>query len=247
MNRYIRADLHRIFRRISRYIVLVLGFILLGLIIRSTAKTEGTTVYQIVDLLVKAVPYVAVAFGLVEYLYVYVDDFRAKTIQIAIGTGIRRRHVILAKWIEHGFVCIVDYAVLIAMIFGICGFYGISFSGAPAKDVHILFLFGWLKTFVCIGITMIVVFRTQATTGGLLLYLALCVGLVKGLASIIFEIKAIKPLHLSDYLFSSIIDVAKSRAIVGTVSIPHIAGIAAYIIVCYLAACLLFRKREMEF
>ena len=246
MIRYIKADFYRVFTKISRYIVLGLLFILLGVILYAVAKNNAT-VYQLVDLLVKAIPYVAVAFGLVEYIYVYVEDFKAKTMQIAIGTGIPRRKVVLTKWVEFGLLCLLDYIVMIALIFIICAFNGLRFEGDSAKDVYILFLFGWLKAFVCVGFTMIVVFRTQATTGGLLLYLALSAGVVKVLLSTIFDLNFLAPLHLSTILFSNLLETARSRAVLGTFSTLHIIGILIYIGVCYLATTLLFRKKELEF
>ena len=246
MGRYFRADMHRIFRRIPRYIVLALLLGLLGYIMYSATK-EDITIYQLVDVLVKAVPYVSAAFGLIEYIYVFAEDFKAKTMQIAIGTGISRRKVVMTKWFECGFLCVVDYAVLIALIFAAGGINGISFAGDPAIDVYLLFLFGWIKTFVCIGFTMILVFRVQATTGGMLLYLALCAGVVKLLLETVLDINALKPLGLSSLLFSNLIDTARSRAILGTFSAPHIAGIVIYAVACSIAAWLLFKKRELEF
>ena len=246
MFRYFHADMHRIFRRIPRYIIFAVLYVALGYIMYS-ATEEDVTIYQLVDVLVKAVPYVSVGFGLIEYIYVFVEDFKARTMQIAIGTGISRPQVVLTKWLELGVLCIVDYIILIAIIFIAGGINGISFAGDPAADVYILFIFGWLKTFVCMGFTMILVFSTQATTGGLILYIALSAGIVKAIFEMLLNIDLIKSLGLSSIIFSNLIDTARSRAILGTFSFLHILGIILYAAACYVATCLLFKKRELEF
>ena len=246
MGRYFIADMHRIFRRIPRYIIVVLLFGLLGYIMYSATKDE-VTIYQLVEVLVKAVPYISIGFGLIEYIYVFTEDFKAKTMQVAIGTGISRRKVILTKWLESGFLCAFDYIVLIAVIFIAGGINGISFAGDSAKDVYILFLFGWIKAFICTGMTMIVVFLSQATTGGMLLYLALSTGIIKLLLETLLDIDAIKFLGLSSILLSNLIDTARSRAILGTFSTSHIIGIIIYAAACYIASWMLFKNRELEF
>lgn len=247
MMRYMAADFLRIIKRIPRIIALVLVFGITGYIFYFFNKDGKTSVYELVDILVKIVPYISAVFGLAELISVYSDDFKAKTMQVAIGSGIGRPQVILAKWLETGILCLCDYLFFIVLIFVLSSIQGISFSGGPAVDVILLFVFGWVKAFVCIGMTQILLFGTLSFSGGVLLYLGLCSGIAGGLVSLLLDAEIISSLRLSSYLFTNLLEVAQSRAIIGTISLPQLLGILLYAAVSFVLSCLLFRKREMEF
>lgn len=245
MIRYLKADLHRISRRIPRYIALVLLYAVC--IIAALFFAEGRTIYEIINVMTKIIPYVCCIFGLIEYIYVYSDDVKAKTMQIAIGTGIHRGKVILTKWLELLILCVLDFIVLFVVFCVCCTVRGASLSGEPAADIIILILFGLIKIMGCVGFTMIFHFRTQNASTGMLVYLASAFGIVNMFFSTLVTIGFLKNLPLSSMLFDSLLDVARARAIIGSFSFPHILGIVIYLVAAYFITLKLFEKRELEF
>lgn len=245
MNKYMKADLYRIRTRIPRYIVLVIMMALMGLILFFVSKEQ--TIYQMTDMLTKAITYACPLLGLVEYLFVYGDDFKAKTMQIAIGTGVKRRHVVLAKWLEVIILCVIDYVILFAIILFVCLLRGIQLDAGPVVDILILLLFGLVKTTACIGVTMILVFATQGTALGMLLYLAEMTGIVNTIFKLVFSFKHIEKLRLDRFLLTNLENIACSRMIVGTFSVGHVLGIIIYFAAFYIIATHVFKRKELEF
>ena len=245
MNRYMRADLHRIFRRIPRYIALVLLYAGLAAIMLFLAK--GRSVYEIVEILVKYISYYMVLFGLVEFIFVFNDDFVAKTMQVAIGTGICRRRVVLGKWAEHAMLCMLDFLVTVALIIICSAVRGAVFSGEPAGDVLILMLFALLKVIGATGFAMIITFITQNTSAGMMVYLVTVFGITAALVGEIIQIGPLQSLHLARYTYWEILQAGKSKMLIGTYSLPVILGIAAYLFLFGFVAVKLFKKRELEF
>lgn len=245
MIRYMKADLHRISRRIPRYISLLCVFAVLVILMLVILK--GKTPFEIVDLMTKIVPYLCGIFGLLEYIFVYSDDLKAKTMQIAIGTGISRRRVVLAKWIETAVLCILDILMLIILILVCSALKGAVFSGEPVRDLCILFFFGLIKVLGAVGFTMIFVFWTQNASAGMLLFLAFMLGIVNLLFDSIASIGPLEGLHLSSFLFSNLLDAAKSRLIIGTFSPAYFLGLIIYLAAFYFITVKLFERCELEF
>lgn len=245
MINYIKADLLRIFKRIPRYIVLVAGLGVLTAIMLSLAKEKS--VYEIVDIATKAMPYICALFGIIEFSFVYTDDIKAKTMQIAIGRGIGRGQVILAKWIEHTLMCLLDCILVVAVIIICSNIRGAMFSGEPAADVFILMLFGMVKVIGAAGITMIVVFATLNPVLSVIVYICSVFGILGLIFSLIVTIGPLENAGLEKFVFTNLIETAKTRMIVGTVSVGHLLGILAYLAVFYIIALTVFEKQELEF
>ena len=246
MNRYMKADFYRIFGRVSRYITLAVLFVAFGAFLY--VVSDGSTPYELVETLTKAMNIaICPVFALVEYGVVYSDDMKAKTMQIAIGTGISRKKVIFTKWLEIVILTALDVIVVLGIAFVISILRGSVFSGEPLRDVFVLTGFSLLKVAGAAAITSILLFRTMNATLGLVLFILSAFDILYFLASALVTIGPLEALHLDQYLFTSFLEAAKSRAVIGTFSIPHFAGIAAYLAAFYLLACLAFKKVELDF
>ena len=245
MRYYIKADLLRIAKRIPRYIILVLGLAAFAAIMLTAA--DGKSVYEIVDTVTDAMPYVCVLFGIIEFAFVYTDDLKAKTMQIAIGHGISRSQVVMAKWIEHTLMCLLDCVLIVIEILICSAIRGAMFSGEPAADVFLLMLFGVIKVIGATGITMIVVFATMNPVLSIITYICASIGIVNMIFSIILTIGPLENLNLDRFLFSTLLETARSRALVGTVSIGHLIGVVIYLAAFYFITVKIFEKRELEF
>lgn len=245
MINYIKADFNRIGKRIPRYIVMVLAFAAMAAIMLKLA--DGETVYGVVDILNKAVPYICPVFGIIEFFFVYADDLKAKTMQIAIGHGVSREQVVVTKWLEFSLLCLIDLVVLTVEIVICCAIKGALFSGEPAGDVIILMVFGLIRNIGAMGVTMILIFLTENVVLSVIVYMLASLGILGAIVGIILTIGPLENLHLDRYLFSTLLTTAQSRMIVGTFSVGHILGIIAYLAAFYFVTVLLFKRRELEF
>ena len=246
MKRYMKADFYRIFGRVSRYITLAVLFIGFGFFMY--AVSDGSTPYELVETLTKIVnSLICPIFGLVEYGVVYGDDVKAKTMQIAIGTGISRKKVIFTKWVEIMLLTILDVAIFLGIAFAVSMLRGAVFSGEPLRDVLVLTGFALVKLAGATAVTSILLFATMNPTLGMIMYIISAFGILYFLMSALVTIGPLETLHLDQYLFTSLLEAAKTRAVIGTFSIPHAAGVAAYLLLFYLLACSAFRKVELEF
>ena len=245
MNRYMRADFHRIFRRIPRYIALGILFVALAAIMLFLAK--GRSVYEVVELLTKYVSFFMLLFGLVEFIFVFNDDFKAKTMQVAIGTGISRKRVVIGKWAEVTLLCVLDFLVAVVLIIVCCNVRGALFSGEPAGDVLILMLFSLLNIVGSVGLAMIVTFVTQNTTAGMMLYLLTALGITAAVGESLLEIGPLQSLNLGNCIFRRLLDVGKARLLIGTFSLPVFLGMAAWLFLFGFLAIKLFKKKELDF
>lgn len=246
MNRYMKADFYRIFGRVSRYVTLFILFAAFGAFMY--AVSDGSTPYELVETLTKLVNIaVCPIFGLVEYGVVYGDDIKAKTMQIAIGTGISRKKVIFTKWVEILLLTILDVAVFLGIAYVVSILRGAVFSGEPLRDVLILTAFSLVKLAGAAAVTSILLFGTMNPALGMILYIISAFGILYFLMSALLTAGPLQGLHLDQYLFTSLLEAAKTRAVIGTFSVPHIAGIAAYLLLFYFLACKVFKKVELEF
>ena len=246
MNRYMKADFYRIFGRVSRYITLLILFIAFGAFLYIVA--DGSTPYELVETLTKVVNLaICPVFGLVEYGVVYSDDIKAKTMQIAIGTGISRKKVIFTKWVEIVILTALDVIIFLGIAYVISILRNAVFSGEPLRDVLVLSGFSLIKLAGSAAITSILLFGTMNATLGMILFITSALGILYFIVSAIVTIGPLEALHLDKYLFTSLLEAAKSRAVIGTLSVTHIAGIILYLLVFYFLACKVFKKVELEF
>ena len=245
MIRYIKADLYRIFGRGSRFVTLGAFLGVFAAILWTLA--DSRTPYEMVEMMTKIMTYICPLFGLVEFGVVIGDDLKAKTMQIAIGTGVSRKKVILAKWFEMIFLTALDMTVFVAITYVIGRIRGVVFDGEPLRDIIILAVFALVQLAGAVMLTFIVVFHTMNSNLGTVAYIVTAFGIFGFICEAVITIGPLDQLHLDSYLFSPLLEAAKARMIIGTVSIPHIAGCAAYLVLFYILACAAFKKVELEF
>jgi len=245
MRNYIKADLYRIIHKKIRWIILVAisiaascgGLKACDNLFSAAAGTMGS------------IGFMAIVMGVTEIMVVYGDDFRAKTMQIAIGTGLPRQKVVHAKWLEFMVVAAIDVivysfiAVLVSVIF--VGTEG----GFDVKVFLITMIMSWLEMVVYVGCVMFIMFVTQGTGMAVLVYLFLILGpLINELIiQKIVEMFDINRLHIESYFLYEMIDTVKARMILGEFSWANTLGILIYMMISFALASILFKKKELEF
>lgn len=245
MSGYMRAGFHRILRRKGRYIALLVIYGLFAVLLYNVSK--GSTIYKTADFISQYLGFVVAVFGLVELSFVLAEDIASKTMQIAIGCGISRRKLVLGEWLEMMIYTGLDTLLLVGVICGVCLVNGHAFTGEPLRDISIMFLFRWINAGIGIMFSMMVSFPRQATSLGNLVYLVYAAGFVNLVASTVLTLGPLSKMGLDAWVPDKLIGVAESRMVTGTFSLPQILGIAVYLVLFYQIACILFKKKELEF
>lgn len=246
MKQYIVADLKRIVGRVPYWIcmLLLIGYMMTLFLFQSLINWNAVTYLVTASAFAGMLP---IFFGLLVFIAVFSADFKAKTMQVAIGTGLSRAEVVLSKAVEV-FVITIAGIVLIGVVVLLAGVVtGVGMSATQAMEIINSL---WVKGVAIISynyIAMILIFFTQKPGVGTMCYIALATPVVEILVSVINDIKLIKELDIRRFYLASLIDTAHTRLILGTFDIASFIGIAAYIMAGVAVTILLFRKRELEF
>lgn len=248
MLKYIRADLYRITRQIPRYVLLVLflGAYAFGSCAYGVSKEMNGL--GITTTCSNLLAYMGLALGIVELMAVFADDFRAKTMQVAIGTGISRRHVMLAKLLEVSLLVLIDLLLSVLLLVISCTVAGIRFQPYQFYQMFIYALTTTLTAVVATDVTMIVLFYTQKTGLAPILFLLFYVDPVSVALSPFQANEIVLKLHLTEYTYSALIGELSNQLSLG-VSFPLKALIVlcAYLVLFFLLGYTIFSKRELDF
>lgn len=246
MSNYICADLKRILFRAPRIILTLLIYAIMLIVVAFTYYSGWSSI-NFVKNVQQYILILPILLGLVEMIAVYADDFRAKTMQVAIGLGISRAKVVLCKLIEAAVLTVVDLVVLAAIMLGVASYLKAGLSPTQSKELLITLTMAGVSIISYISVTMILMFYNQGTGLGRIIYLALSAGIINAVLSLISVIEFLEPLHLDSYTLTSFLEVATARWIVGTFDVKSIIGILLYLAASTGITIFLFRKRELEF
>lgn len=250
MFNYIRADLYRIFHQVFRYIWLILCFVILVAVQQYFTAKNSLNALGFAGSIHTYLVVASVVCGIGELSAVFTDDFRAKTMQIAIGSGVSRRHVVLAKLLEMTFLFLLDLLVLtLLMIGGGMVFAGISFTARPIQQMLVEVLAGTLTAVFCADVVMILLFYTQKSGFAPILFLVLFVDPVyQILRAFASTNEFVQRLHLPDYTMTALAGTINTQLGLGA-SFPakQLILMFVYIIAVYAITCVVFNKRELDF
>lgn len=248
MLNYIHADLHRIFRRVSRWMLLILFY----------AGALGFELYQAVTKGFNSVNFIAagaslfeitaIVLGMMEIQNVFADDFSAKTMQIAIGLGVSRPKIVLTKLIDFAVLAVLDTLVMTALFTlggTVCG---IHLMGEQVYLMFVSALGSAVFMTVVAAFTMIPVFYTQSTAIAILIYLVLSLDPVNIVLQLLSKKEIVMNLHLTALTFSSVNNTFFTQlSLRNALPIGQLIGIIIYLAGAYGLTVLAFNKRELEF
>lgn len=247
ISNYVNADIWRISKRIPRIIAILFVNIVFAVVIVKASTGDSWNSVFFMDKMLGGFSFVSAWCGIVEFIAVFSDDFKAKTMQVAIGAGIKRRHVILTKWIDCMFLLLSDlvFVCIVGLLTGMAT--GVHVNTEQLGDLLINVLGVVLKAGAYYSLTMIPVFFLQSVMISLIIYFCLSTGLVYQIFQYLFSLEAIRSWNLDGFLLTSAGKQFISRLIVGTFDIKSFLLVLVYAVVGYVVSSLLFRKKELEF
>lgn len=244
---YLKADLWRISRRIPRIIAIIIFNIIFAVSIIKGSQGDSWNSVFFMDKMLSGFTFIMIGCEILEFISVFSDDFKAKTMQVAIGAGTKRRHVILTKWADCVILLAGDllFACIVGLLTGMIT--GVHVNGEQITDLMITFMGNLLQSGGYYSLIMILVFYMQSVMIPLLVYLFLIIGLLNSLINGLFYIDAIQKLHLERFTLTNASQSFVSRLIVGSVDFRSLIIVLVYIAIGYVCSILLFKNKELEF
>lgn len=250
MRNYIHADIRRILSRTSHAFSMLLLFAIYALAVYLPLRSAPVTPETLAAACCSTLSTMIIFFGLFEMIGVFCEDFKVKTMQVAIGLGITRCKVVLCKLLEVVILLALDMLVLTAISLGAGALLGTALPLAVLTDLFVMMLVqGVIGCTAVISLTMIVLFCTQSTVLSIFVYMVLGLDVVRILLQLLplLGFEWLECLHLETLTLSHFVGTLETRLAAGGLSIPGLLGTAAYTAIGLAATCKLFAKRELDF
>lgn len=246
MINYLKADCKRVFRRIPRIIIML---IMIGIFDYFLIKETGSDGWNSVKLLGKIEDFIEIYIfcaGFIEFVYIFASDLKAKTMQVGIAMGIKRRRVIGTKYLDIAVLSFVDLLFFMANMIIIGTVTGAGLKAFQFRDVIVIFVIAWLSIIAYTSFGTLVTLFMQNASLGALVYLIISFNFVNMGLKYIFDLKFIRCLKLSNYILTGCISKFKAQLMVGVFDIRSGIVIAIYLVGVFLICCRIFRKKELS-
>lgn len=245
---YFNADLWRINRRIPRIAAFVLYLLVGAATIVASSAQKSFNFIKLGDAMANTFMFLPILLAMVNFYFVFEDDFQVKTMQAAIGRGVKRWQIILVKWCEMFVLSFLDCMMLLLVMCGVGLCKGITLKGSAVFHVAAQACGTMLTIGVMTALMMIIIFQI----------------LQLGLTQLLFLIFALKPvsliityqetanevmakLQLSRFLIGSSLNAWEQSMETGQFQLQNFVVILIYWGIGIGASYVVFRKKELDF
>ena len=247
MRRLIRGDLKRILRKISIIIIFILIF--LYVFVRVSLEYA---VYRLVShraFYSKSFNITLAILPFFIYTVIYSDDFKSMSYVTAIGRGISRTKIILAKLCDIVILTIVFYGIIAVTMSAFLKFMGCEFNHTLATAWCMSFVTSIYKTIGYIALASMILYITNNIPISTIVLIILYV-VVPFSGQILSFNKTLRALHLERFHYAGLADNAMTDFMYGSDTvgiIKMLAGLIIYMGTVLLVTGVLFDKKELEF
>lgn len=247
MKNYISADFHRIATKKSRILLMVLLIVGSMVYMLYGETTVGDDVIRITTGIGKLDFLYAWGIMLIIILISYGDDFRAKSMQVALGMGLTRRQVVFSKWISMTAIIMIDGLFLDGAQFAVVIATGkLAGSYVIWHTIYSLIL-NVLTIIMAMTLTMIILFQTQNAILGVLAYFYVVVGATDSIISMAAENSIVQRLHLWNIDVMNQMNRFIEGLQIGQFDIKSFLIVALYAVAGFELTIYLFKKKELDF
>lgn len=249
MINYILADSRRIFRKKS-FIITFCAYFALFLIMVFIYFNPSFTSDSYVAKTKTFIGYFPFIIGLVTFLSVYFDDFKSKSMQVAIGFGLPRYKVVLSKFLESMILLFLSIFCVFALSLITPIFLGISLNHSQIMELFVNMIAEWLRTIGYFSISTIPIFYTQNALSGTIFYVLLSSKTILLLLTMILGQEIFVHIfgNLTQYLYTTQLYAISSEFIKnGSIGFSLIWSILFYILFPVMLSVISFNKKELEF
>lgn len=249
MTDYIKADIRRILHKntfltaVGIFLAFYAGMVFIYF---NPSFTADMYVAKITNYL----SYFPLIVGLFVFMSVYADDFKCKSMQVAIGYGISRNRIIAAK-IAESFLLLVGVSIITGVIINIVPFMiGLGMDEVQHLNLTLTIAAEVLRTVGYIAISTIAIFASQNAVNGIIFYVLFSTKSVYIILSMILGQDIIVNTigDLTQYLYTP--QLYAARAVImqhGTIGVAPIVAIVVYVFLPTVISAVIFGKKELEF
>ncbi len=249
MRRMIRADLARIMRKKGVWVLFALTAVYFTLIVlgfRFVYAWAGDSFTYAVCL---TLPVPEFFFGLCIFLWIYGDDFASMSMITAIGRGLTKTKVVLAKFLDTLILTILFHCILIVILTVIRLASGTYLTPDEAGTLYLSVVNGAYQILGYVTISAIPLYLFGSLPAAVFVMVVIFV-LIPAVFSVMTDTTLILTYHIERYYYGNIGDMAVADIMLGLPGKGALLFLAGLIIYAgtALAACMVFFKlKETEF
>lgn len=249
MGNYIAADLRRVFRKQSFWGAVgafagcfaILVFIYFNPSFTAEMYSSKMTGFM---------SFFPMVVGLLTFLSVYADDFKCRSMQVAIGYGMPRGRILFAKLLESAVLLLATSAVMAVLLIAAPLLLGLA--PTPQQMASLVLTAGaeLLRALGYGAISAVAVFLTQNATGGTILYVLLSSKTVYIIATMLLGQDFLRDTvgDPTKYLYTSMLYTCKAGLVQGGQPYSCLSfALLVYIVLPTGISVVGFRKKELEF
>ncbi len=249
MNNYIKADIGRILRK-RTFLGAVAAFWGLFLLQVFIYFNPSFTAEMYVAKITAFTGFFPLIVGLFVFMCIYADDFKCKSMQIAIGYGTPRRKIIIAKLIESMLLLIVITFITGFLVLGTPLILGLAPTQQQLSYLVLTVVADMLRAIGYIALSTIPVFFTQNAVNGIIVYVLLSSKTVYIILTMILGQELFVNLagDLTQYLYTTqLYDASTLFSQAGQFDFAWIIAPVLYVFIPTIIAIIGFNKKELEF
>lgn len=249
MGNYIAADLRRIFRKQS-FLWAFGAFAGCFAILVFIYFNPGFTAEMYISKMTSFMSFFPLVVGLLTFLSVYADDFKCRSMQIAIGYGMQRGRILFAKLLESAVLLLATAAGMAVLLAAAPLLLGLAPTPQQMTSLMLTAAAELLRALGYGAISAVAVFLTQNVTGGTILYVLLSSKTVYIIATMLLGQDFLRNAvgDLTKYLYTSMLYTCKADLVQG--GQPYIClsfALLIYVVLPTVISVIGFRKKELEF
>lgn len=249
MTNYLNADLRRILRKqsfLGSVGVFVLFFVVMVFIYVNPSFTAEMYVAKVTGFL----SFFPLVIGVFVFISVYADDFKCRSMQVAIGYGIPRSHIILAKLMESTILLFATAGIIGGLVLYTPVVLGLAPNTQQLVSLALTVAAEMIRAQGYLALSTVPVFFSQDAVGGIIAYVLLSSKTVYIVLSMVLgqELLVDTIGDLTEYLYTVQLYTVKAELMEGAPFIfTFVAALLIYIVLPTGIAIIGFRKKELEF
>ncbi len=249
MRRLIWGDFRRILGKKSVGITFILTILFVVGRVTLLYVAYDNSPFAAVKYLINSVSLVSPIISVVIFNAVYADDFKAMSFVSAIGRGIPRTKVVIAKLVDIAILMTVIYGVMIVLLNVIVLVPHGGFNHTLTVAWYTTVLVNVYKSYGYIALASMVLYITNNIPLGSVVVILLHI--VMEFSTQIFNlIKILRPFHLDRLNYAGLADNAAADFMIGAYGVGIIKllfGLFFYLAIVIIVTNVLFEKKELEF
>ena len=197
-----------------------------------------------------ALDFFPLVIGTLLFVSVYADDFKCRAMQVAIGAGVSREGIVLAKFGECALLLLFTLLPTAALCFLLPGIRNLFYTGAEAEAVALTIAQVFLRTLGFMQLAATLCFLTQNSLQGVIAFALLSSNAMFILITMTLltgplkdNVGRLRPFLYTALLRSVQTDIQTGKPFVGIL----VLALGIYMILPLMLVLLGFRKKELPF